>query len=163
MRQHHFTAADVQQLVARLPEDGAGVVNNRSMPDINIQHMLAVALLDGEVTFASSHSHARMHDPMVLAVKSRVRLQPERSMVNPEARRQAAIDVTLKDGRTLTHHTLHAPGTMQNPLDTESVNAKARDLIGDVLGSDKTEQLLRCVNDLESVGSIRDLRPLLQR
>jgi 2-methylcitrate dehydratase PrpD len=163
MRQHRFTAADVQQLVARLPEDGAGVVNNRSMPDINIQHMLAVALLDGEVTFASSHSRERMHDPMVLAVKSRVRLQPERSMVNPEARRQAAIDVTLKDGRTLTHHTLHAPGTMQNPLDTEGVNAKARDLIGDVLGSDKTERLLLYVNDLESVGSIRDLRPLLQR
>jgi len=163
MRQHHFTAEDVQHLVARLPEDGATVVNNRSMPDINIQHMLAVALLDGEVTFASSHSHERMHDPAVLAVKSRVRLQPERSMVDPEARRQAAIDVTLNDGRTLSHHTLHAPGTMQNPLDTKAVSAKARDLISDVLGTDKTEKLLLRVNDLESVDSIRDLRPLLQR
>jgi 2-methylcitrate dehydratase PrpD len=163
IRKHRFTADDVQELVARLPEDGAGVVNNRSMPDINIQHMLSVALIDGEVTFASSHSHERMHDPEVLAVKSRVRLQPEPSMVNPEARRQAAIDVTLKDGRTLTHHTLHAPGTMQNPLDTDGVNAKARDLIRDVLGQDRTERLIRAVNDLESVRNIRELRPLLQR
>lgn len=163
MRQHKFTADDVVQLVARLPEDGASVVNDRSMPDINIQHMLAVALLDGAVTFASSHSEARMRDPRVLAVKSRVRLQGERSMVDPEARRQAAIDVTLKDGRTLTHLTRHAPGTMQNPLDTEGVNAKARDLIGDVIGARNTEEILQRMNDLGSVASIRDLRPLLQR
>lgn len=163
MRQHNFVAEDVVQLVARLPEDGAAVVNNRSMPDINIQHMLAVALLDGEVTFESSHSEERMHDPMVLAVRSRVRLQGERSMVDPAARRQAAIDVTLTDGRTLSHLTRHAPGTMENPLDTERVNAKARDLMRDVIGSQNTEQLLLRVNDLGSVASIRDLRPLLQR
>ena len=163
MREHRFGADDVTQLTARLPADGAGVVNNRQMPDINIQHMLSVALLDGEVTFASSHDHQRMHDPALLAVKSRVRLQPEPSMVDPKARRQAAIDVTLNDGRTLTHHTLHAPGTMQNPLDTDGVNAKARHLIANVLGTEKTERLIEQVNDLESVRSIRDLRPLLQR
>jgi hypothetical protein len=83
-------------------------------------------------------------------------------MMDPQARRQAAIDVTLKDGRALTHHTLHAPGTMQNPLDTDGVNAKARDLMRDVLGPDRTEWLLGIVNDLESVKSIRELRPLLQ-
>jgi len=163
IREHRFRAADVELVVARLPEDGAGVVNNRSMPDINIQHMLAVALLDGRVTFASSHDHDRMQDATVLDVKARVRLQPERAMVDPRARRQAAIDVTLKDGRTLTHHTLHAPGTMQNPLDTEGVNAKARDLMREVLGPEKTERLISHINDLETVRSIRELRPLLQR
>ena len=161
--EHRFTSADVRQVVARLPEDGASVVNNRSMPDINIQHMLAVALVDGEVTFTSSHAVERMRDPVVLDVKSRVRLQPERSMVDPEAPRQAAVDITLNDGRTLSHHTRHAPGTMQNPLDTDGVNAKARDLMSGVLGGERAERLIRQINELESVGSIRDLRPLLQR
>jgi 2-methylcitrate dehydratase PrpD len=104
-----------------------------------------------------------MHDPRVLAVKSRVRLEGVRAMVDPAARRQAAVDVTLTDGRTLTHHTRHPPGTLQNPLDTEGVNAKARDLMRDVIGPRNTEQLLLRVNDLGSVASIRDLRPLLQR
>jgi 2-methylcitrate dehydratase PrpD len=163
MREHRFAAADVQQLVARLPEDGARVVNNRSMPDVNIQHMLSVALVDREVTFASSHSVERMHDPIVLDVKSRVRLKPERSMMDPEAPRQAIVDISLKDGRTLSHHTRYAPGTVQDPLDTAGVNAKARDLIGSVLGAEKTERLIQQVNELESVRSIRELRPLLQR
>lgn len=163
MREHRFTAADVEQLVARLPADGAGVVNDRTMPDINLQHMLSVALLDGEVTFASSHSLERMDDPVVLDVKSRVRLQAERSMMDPEAPRQAAVDIVLRNGQTLSRHTRHAPGTKQNPLDTDAVNAKARDLMGEVLGIDKTERLIEQINELEMVASIRDLRLLLQR
>ena len=31
----------------RLPEDGARIVNNRAMPDVNCQHLIAVALVDG--------------------------------------------------------------------------------------------------------------------
>lgn len=163
MAEQCFVAADVEQLLVRLPEDGAAVVSDRAMPDTNIQHVLAVALLDGEVTFASAHSLERMHDPAVLEIKSRVRLQPESSMMDQEAPRQGAVDVTLRDGRTLTHHTRHAPGTLQNPLDTPGVNAKARDLIGSVLGTQKTEQLIEQIGALESVGAMRDLRPLLQR
>jgi 2-methylcitrate dehydratase PrpD len=163
LRKHDFRTADVAQLVARLPEDGAAVVNGRAMPDVNIQHMLAVALLDRRVTFESSHDEERMHDPAVLEVKKRIRLQGERSMVDPAARRQAAIEVTLEDGRVLTHHTRHAPGTMENPLDADGVNAKARDLMQDVIGPRNTDDLLERVRNLEAVGSIRDLRPLLQR
>lgn len=162
MSEHGVTADDVQELVVRLPADGAAVVNDRTMPDINLQHMLSVALLDGEVTFASSHSVERMTDPTVLDVKSRVRLQADPSLMEKDAPRQASIDIVLRNGRTLSRHTRHPPGTMQNPLDTERVNAKARDLMGGVLGVENTERLIERINPLESVGSIRDLRPLLQ-
>ena len=40
----------------------------------------------------------------------------------------------------MSHFTRHAPGTKENPLDTESVNAKARDLMAPVLGARKTER-----------------------
>ena len=36
--------------------NGARIVNNRSMPDVNCQHMIAMALVDGKVTFASTRS-----------------------------------------------------------------------------------------------------------
>ncbi|CAI8037509.1 Uncharacterized protein YxeQ [Geodia barretti] len=42
-RQHGLTVDNVKSIVVRLPRDGAGVVNNRSMPDVNCQHMIAVA------------------------------------------------------------------------------------------------------------------------
>lgn len=160
---HSLTGADVASVVAKLPTDGAGVVNNRSMPDINLQHCLALALVDGGVSFASTHSYERMADAEVLAMKERVTLQPEASLVVPEAPRQAIIELTTTDGRTLSHHTRYAPGTAQNPLDTDRVCEKARDLIAPVLGSDATEQLIDRVLHIEDVGSVRDLRPLLAR
>jgi hypothetical protein len=67
------------------------------------------------------------------------------------------VEVTLKDGRTVSHFTRHAPGTPENPMDTEAVNAKARNLMAPVLGAEKTEGLIRSVNGLEDVKDVREL------
>ena len=71
--------------------------------------------------------------------------------------------MTLRDGRTVSHFTRHAPGTTENPLDTESVNAKARLLMAPVLGAEQTEGVIRRVNDLEALADVRELRPFLAR
>jgi hypothetical protein len=52
------------------------------------------------------------------------------------------------------------PGTKENPLNTEAVNAKARDLMQPVLGAAKTERLIERINGLETVKDIRELRLL---
>ena len=48
------------RIVVRLPEDGARIVDNSAMPDVNCQHLMAVALIDGTVSFETSHSRERM-------------------------------------------------------------------------------------------------------
>ncbi len=160
-RQHGLTVEKVARITVRLPEDGAGVVNNRSMPDVNCQHMLSLALLDGGVTFESAHSHDRMSDPAVLAVKELVNLVADPDLMDPEAPRSAKVEVVLKDGRTLSHFTPHAYGTKQNPMDTESVNAKARGLLEPVLGTSRTEEVIQRVNGLEDVANISELTAFL--
>jgi 2-methylcitrate dehydratase PrpD len=161
VNRHGLAAGDVKRLVARMPEDGARIVDNREMPNINVQHALAMTLVDGGVTFASIHSTERMKDPAVLAMKSRVHLQPDPALVNPESPRQAVIEIETKDGRTLSHHTKAPPGTVQNPMTKEQLNAKARDLMTPGLGPDRTEKLIANLQDLEAVRNIRELRPLL--
>jgi 2-methylcitrate dehydratase PrpD len=156
-KQHGLTPANVARIVARLPEDGALIVSNRAMPDVNIQYVLAVGLIDGTISFADSHSQARMKDPQVLAVKERVELVADRGLLDPEAPRSGRVEVTLRDGRTVTHFTRHPPGTKENPLDTDGVNEKARGLIEPVLGRDRTAAIIRMVNQLETVGNIREL------
>ena len=49
---HRIAADDVEKLVVRVAHQGANTVDNRNMPDICLQHMCAVMLLDGKVTFA---------------------------------------------------------------------------------------------------------------
>ena len=68
LREHKLTVDNVERIVVRLPEDGARIVNDRSMPDVNCQHIIALALVDGAVSFEDSHSYERMADPKVLAV-----------------------------------------------------------------------------------------------
>ncbi|MBW1613080.1 MAG: MmgE/PrpD family protein [Deltaproteobacteria bacterium] len=161
MRRDGISATDVDHIVARLPEDGARIVDDREMPDINIQHVLAMAMVDGEVTFASTHSYERMKDPEVLSMRLRVELVSDPALVDLELPRQAVIQISIKDGRVLSHHTKAPPGTVQNPMTSEQVNDKARDLMAPVLGSEHAEKLIDRLQNLEAVEDMRELRPLL--
>ena len=71
------------------------------------------------------------------------------------------MEVTLRDGRTVSHFTRYAPGSKENPLDTAGVAAKARGLMAPVLGAAKTEALIERVMKLDDLKSVRDLIPLL--
>ena len=131
------------------------------MPDVNCQYLIAVALIDGGLSFDTSHSYERMKDPEVLAVKRRVQLVPDRALMDPSAPRSGNVEVVLRVGTRVSHFTKYPPGTKESPLDTAGVNAKARALIAPVLGPDRTEALVRRLNDLEAVKSVRELVGLL--
>src|SRR5262249_25487679 len=112
-RSHNLTVENVEQILARLPEDGARIVDDRAMPDVNLQYVLAVALIDGTLSFDASHSYERMKDSQVLAVKQRVKLVGDRALMDPDAPRSGRVDVKLRDGSTVSHFTRHAPGTKE--------------------------------------------------
>jgi 2-methylcitrate dehydratase PrpD len=160
-REHGLAPENVERIVARLPEDGARVVNDRAMPDVNCQHILALALVEGTVTFEASHSREKMADPRVRALKARVELVADPALMDPAAPRSGLVEVRLRDGRTVSHFTRHPPGTRENPLDTAAVNEKARALMAPVLGAARTEALIGRVNALEELKDARELRPLL--
>ena len=161
LREQKLTVDNVERIIVRLPEDGARIVNNRSMPDVNCQHIIALALVDGAVSFEDSHSYERMTDSRVLAAKERVQLIPDRALMDPAARRSGLVEVKLRDGHTVSHFTRHPPGTKENPLSTERVNEKARSLMAPVLGAERTEEVIRRINALETLDDVRELRPLL--
>jgi 2-methylcitrate dehydratase PrpD len=158
---HGLTVDNVARILVRLPEDGARIVNNRPMPDVNAQHLIAVALVDGAVSFEDSHSYERMKDPQVRAVKERVELVADKTLMDPAAPRSGFVEVTLRDGRIVSHFTRHPSGTKENPLDTQAINAKVRDLMAPVLGAERTDAVIQRVNTLEQLDDVRTLRPLL--
>jgi len=160
-REHALTPQNVARIVVKLPADGARIVDNSAMPDVNLQHLVAMALVDGAVSFVDSHSHERMADPQVRAVRERVTLVADRGLMDPDAPRSAHLEVTLHDGRTVSHFTRHAPGTKENPLDTAGVNAKVRDLMQPVLGAERTEAVIQRIHSLEQLSDMRELRAFL--
>jgi len=162
-RQRPFDAKDVQQLAVRLAKDEAAIVNNREMPDISLQQMVAVMLLDKTVTFRSAHDSARMQDAAVLRERAKIRLIPDEQLERLMPLRVASVDVTLTDGSHLTRRVDNVRGTPPNPMTREEVVTKARDLIIPVLGESKCSLLIESILNLENVKDIRELRPLLQR
>jgi 2-methylcitrate dehydratase PrpD len=162
-REHGLNASNVESIVVRVPEDGARIVNDRAMPDVNCQHIIAVALVDGRVSFEDSHSYERMADPKVRAAKERVQLIADPELMDPAAPRSGWVEVKLRDGRIVSHFTRHAPGTKENPMDTKAVSEKARLLMAPVLGEERTEEVIARLNALEALDDVRALRPFLAR
>jgi 2-methylcitrate dehydratase PrpD len=161
-REHQLTPGSVRSIRVRLPEDGARIVNDSAMPDVNLQYLVALALVDGDVSFDDSHSATRMADPRIRDVKARVELVGDRALMIPGAPRSAVVEVTLTDGRTVSHTTRHPPGTKENPLDTARVEAKARALIAPVLGAARADAIVARVATLERMADVRELATLLR-
>ncbi len=163
LKRRQFSAEDVQQLNVRIARTQGSVVNNREMPDICLQHMVAVMLLDKTATFKSAHDKARMQDPAVLRLRAKVNLiLDDDELQHALPRREAIVEITLADGTKLSEHVRAVRGTPSNPMTREEVVAKARELMAPVLGEAKAASLIENMLGLERVKNIRDLRPLLQ-
>ena len=163
LKRQPFQADQVKQVVVRVATSAAYTVNNRHMPDISLQHLVAVMLLDKTVSFRAAHDKARMQDPAVLRERAKVQLVPDAELEKLIPVRVAIVEVTLNDGKVLSERVEHVRGTPENPMTTEEVLAKARELMTPVLGAGNCAKLIDKVMGLQGVKDIHELRPLLQR
>jgi 2-methylcitrate dehydratase PrpD len=148
---------DVERVVVRIPSSGARTVNNRKMPDVNVQYMVSNILLDGKLTFESAHDYKRLQDPQVQEMKQRVELVADAELERAGARFQGLVEVTLKDGRTLREHVSNCRGRPENPMSPEEVEKKAAWLMEPVLGKRNSDQVVESMRRIETLPSIRDL------
>jgi 2-methylcitrate dehydratase PrpD len=161
LKREKFTAAQVNKVIVRVATNEAAIVNNREIPDINLQHLIAVMLLDGTVTFKSAHDLTRMKDAAVLRERAKVQLVPDAELQKLMPQRTAVVEVTLTSGKTVSERVGTVRGTAANPMTKDEVIAKARDLIVPVLGSGTFEKLAERIFAIESVKSVTELRPLI--
>ena len=145
----------IREVILRAVRGHDNNTDNGGWPDLNIQYLLALMLIDKKATFRSIHDKARMQDPAILALRQKVRLEP-----GFPGRKDPLIQITLMDGTRLVQDDV--PTYVQNPLTREQVIAKARDLMEPVIGGASTSRLIDRLLDLEKVKDIHELRPLLQ-
>ena len=162
IREHQIKTKNVERLVVRVAHQGANTVDNRAMPDICMQHICAVMLIDGKVTFESSHDENRMRDRKVLALRSRIELRGDDALSAAMPSRQGIVEVTLRDGRALSRHTKAVRGAAENPMTRAEVDEKSFDLMAPVIGKVRARKLCDAVWKLEKVRDLRGFRPLLR-
>jgi 2-methylcitrate dehydratase PrpD len=162
MHENKFGAEDVERLVVRVAHQGANTTDNRTMPDICMQHLCAVMVLDGTLSFKAAHDEKRMRDRKVLALRSRVELHGDDALTKAMPSRQGIVELVLRNGTTLRHHMKAVRGTAENPMTRAEVDAKAYDLIAPVFGRARARRLCDAIWKLEKLGNVRKLRPLLK-
>src|SRR5579864_825375 len=158
-----FEVDQVDKVIVRVATSEAKTVNNREMPDICMQHMIAVMLIDKTASFAAAHDKPRMKDAAILRERAKVQLVPDEELERQYPKRESIVEVTLKDGTRLTERVDAVRGTVDNPMTREEVVSKCRDLMTPLLGSEKCSKLIERVLNMEHVKKIQELRPLLQR
>ena len=158
---HKIKASDVTKIIVRLPERAAQTVNNRHMPDVNVQYILAVTLLDGRLSFEAAHDYERMQNHDVQAIMARVHLEVDLEMDKTGPRYQALVEVTTAGGQLLREHVINVRGRPENPMSAREVEEKARELMAPVLGDGRVDKLFAAIRNLEAVRDISELRPLL--
>ena len=126
IKRERFDAAQVKQVVVRVATDESAIVNNREISDINLQHLIAVMLLDKTVSFKAAHDVARMKDPAVLRERAKVQLVPDDELEKLMPQRTAIVEVTLMDGRTVRERVGTVRGTAANPMTKDEVIGNAR-------------------------------------
>jgi 2-methylcitrate dehydratase PrpD len=162
-RKHPFEADDVKAVSVRLAPTVGAVVDNRDIPDICLQHMVAVMLIDKTASFHAAHDKPRMQDAAVLRQRRKVTYVPDATLTALLPARVAIVDITLNDGARLIERVEAVRGTVRNPMTRAEVVDKARDLIAPVLGAPTAQKLIDTLLAIEAVKDIRALRPLLQR
>lgn len=158
-----FSANQVQKVVMRVAATEASIVDNRDAPDICLQYMVAVMLLDKTASFRAAHDKARMQDPAVLRERAKVQLVKDEDLQKRLPHREAIVEITLADGTQLNEHVTAVRGTSDNPMTKEEVVAKARDLVGPILGVSQSAALIEKVYALEKLSDIHELRPLWRK
>ena len=131
------------------------------MASINIQHLMAMMLIDGEITFASAHDNGRVGDPVVLGLKKRIALAGSAELSRAKTT-QAVVEIIMRSGERFRYHTRAVRGSATNPMKRDEVALKSRDLLVPILGFRRTEALIDTIWNIERIDDMRDLHRLLR-
>jgi ATP phosphoribosyltransferase-like protein len=131
------------------------------MPNICLQHLVALYLVDRKLTFDSVHDYSRMDDPRVRDIRNKIQLISSDALMKSGGR-QAIVKITTLDGQALNKHVQHVRGTWGDPMPRAEVDAKARDLLAPILGNEPTSLLLSSLWQLEYL-SADELNALIEK
>jgi 2-methylcitrate dehydratase PrpD len=162
-KQHAFEADQVKQVVVRLSTSAAPKVDNSQSPDLCLQYLVAVMLLDKSVSFRAAHDRPRMQNPRVLRERDKVHVIADEGLERLLPKRIAIVEVTLADGTRLIERNDTVRGSPENPMSKDEITAKAQDLMAPIFGVAQSSKLIKKIFALDQIKDVRELRPLLQR
>jgi len=144
----------IAEIVVHLPSNRIHVVDDKHMPAVCAQHLVALATLRGPVSFAASHDTALMQDPDILTLRQKIRLVSDEDLTHAEPERQSIVAVRMADGEERRYHAKVVRGTPDDPMSAKEVAAKARDILAPLLKDGGERLISMCMEEDFSVADL---------
>jgi 2-methylcitrate dehydratase PrpD len=155
MKKHHFELDEITKIEIIIPHESLSIVNNREMPEICMQHLCAMMLVDGNMNFTKAHDRVRMNDPRILRMRALIDLKGSDELSKQMPNRQGIVQLELRNGEILHEYTKAVRGTPLNPMNQEELNHKCFELMQPVLGAQSARDICQSVWDLDESKSAR--------
>jgi len=127
----------------------------------SIPYAVAAALVLGRADVPAFVEPA-LGDPRIRVLAARVEVQVDPEMSPRRSDRPTArVEVVLTNGRTLSGSTTVVRGDFEDPVPAAEVVDKFLTLTAEILGADRARDVVRLVEQAETLKDVRDLTTLL--
>ena len=153
--------SSITNIHVKIPHESLTIVNNREMPEICLQHLVALMIFEGRMDFHLAHDRSRMSDPNILELRKLISLEGSDELSKNMPTRQGIVRITLRSGKHFEVYTRDVKGTPNNPMNRLELDRKCIDLMFPILGLNQSELICKAAWELETFASARDFVALL--
>ncbi len=153
--------SSITNIHVKIPHESLTIVNNREMPEICLQHLVALMIFEGRMDFHLAHDRSRMSDPKILELRKLISLEGSDELSKNMPTRQGIVRITLRSGKHFEVYTRDVKGTPNNPMNRLELDRKCIDLMSPILGLNQSELICKAAWELETFASARDFVALL--
>jgi 2-methylcitrate dehydratase PrpD len=125
---------------------------------ISAHYTAAVILHDRELTLAQFEPGRYDAPALRRAAVEQVEIRPDPALTGVEA----TVEIELADGTKLSARCEHPRGAPENPLSRAEIERKLRTYAPDRISAAAIDEVVRAVDRLEELGSVRDLMDALR-
>jgi 2-methylcitrate dehydratase PrpD len=162
MAEHKVGPDDAAEIVVYTAKGEDKITrSDQHMSNLNLRYLLAATLIDGGLTFHAAHDDARVHAPEIERITKKIAIRAKPDLASAESPRQGMVEFVTRDGKTFSNRVVKVRGAMENPMSTEEVAAKARELLRVALPADRSERVVETVLALEKLPKVADLVTLI--
>ena len=138
-------------VVDEISEPAKWTPTSRETADHSLPFLAATMLVHGDV-WTDSYTPARLHDPAVLALMSRTKVEerPEFTAAYPDEL-LTEYDIVLKSGTRIRERTTHPRGHPRNAMTDDEVARKFARLATPLLPEARIGQIQSSIRDLENL------------
>jgi 2-methylcitrate dehydratase PrpD len=160
-----YGAEDVERITVTVPAMLEGMLGgypeNMLAAKFNVPYAVAAAAVYRRTDVWVYRPEA-IADRRVRQVAERVRVSIDPELESRDERGPlTTVSVRLKDGRLLRGESVIVRGDFENPFQGRELVDKFHFLVDDVLGPQRSRQILDCVSTLERLHDVRELSALL--